>query len=340
MYTAEFEGINTFLVESCKLLKKEAVVRLTRGEKCYELPEPYMFKITNPYAREITIPARRWNHYLPYAESLWMASGRNDMAFVRHYLANLDDYSDNGETMRGGYGPRFRHYNGLSYDYDVRYLYAERTYEVDQFRYIIECFKQDINTRRGIITIGDPLKDCFDNQHRLKQTKDVPCTRMLQFIKQSDSNRLNLIANMRSNDLIFGVSAVNIFNYTFLLEYFAKILNLEVGEYIHIANNFHYYERHVEMVNTISNITSPPENPIIREKSFTSLAEFDLLIKRLTEEEKKMRNGITGYNVIEFNDEFFDNWYQNLYKFNLNKKRPSLSYYNSILKMAVLFIQS
>ena len=53
-----------------------------------------------------------------------------------------------------------------------------------------------------------------------------------------------------------------------------------------------------------------------------------------------MRNGITGYNVIEFNDEFFDNWYQNLYKFNLNKKRPSLSYYNSILKMAVLFIQS
>lgn len=320
MYTAEFEGINSFLVESCKLLKSEAQVRCTRGEKCYELPEPYMFKITNPYAREITIPARRWNRYLPYAESLWIASGRNDMAFIRHYLANLDDYSDNGETMRGGYGPRFRHYDSNHYDYDIRAILDEGPLEVDQFRYIVECFKQDINTRRAIITIGDPLKDCFNNQRKLKQTRDVPCTRMLQFIKQPNCDKLNLIVTMRSNDLIFGASAVNIFNYTFLQEYFANILNLEMGDYIHIANNLHYYERHINMVNTLSHISIINENPVVRQKSFSSLSEFDSLIKRLTNEEFKMRQGIAKYSMIEFEDEFFNNWYQNLYQFNLYHK--------------------
>ena len=320
MYTAEFEGINSFLVESCKLLKKEAQFRYTRGEKCYELPEPYMFKITNPYAREITIPTRKWNRYLPYAESLWLASGRNDMAFIRHYLANLDDYSDNGQTMRSGYGPRFRHYNGSRSDYEVRDIYDEQAEEVDQYRYVVECFNQDINTRRGIITIGDPLKDCFDDQNSLKQTKDIPCTRMLQFIKQPNSNKLNLIVTMRSNDLIFGASAVNIFNYTFMQEYFARILNLEVGDYIHIANNLHCYERHIDMINSLSQISVIHENPVVRQKSFSSLSEFDSLIKRLNDEEFKMRQGIAEYNLTDFGDEFFNNWYQNLYRFNFNHK--------------------
>lgn len=320
MYTAEFEGINTFLVESCRLLKSEARMRTTRGERCYELPEPYIFKITNPHAREITIPVRKWNRFLPYAESLWIASGRNDMGFIRHYLARLDDYSDNGETMRGGYGPRFRHFNGSFADYDVREVVKESIQEVDQFRYIEDCFKQDVNTRRAIITIGDPLKDCFDDKHSLKQTKDIPCTRMLQFIKQPDSNKLNLVVSMRSNDMIFGASAVNIFNYTFLQEYFAKILNLEIGDYIHIANNFHYYERHVEMVKAISQVIDFEESPIIRNKTFSSLAEFDSLITRLADEERKMRQQNAEYEIIDFEDEFFNNWYQTLYKFNFRNR--------------------
>lgn len=320
MYTAEFTGINSFLVESCRLLKSEARERHTRGEKCYELPEPYMFKITNPYAREITIPIRKWNRYLPYAESLWIASGRNDMSFISHYLPNLKDYSDNGDTMRGGYGPRFRHYNGSSKDYDVKRIYKEESQEVDQYRYIVECFNQDTNTRRGIITIGDPMKDCFDNNRKLKFSKDIPCTRMLHFIKQPDCNKLNLIVSMRSNDLIFGASAVNIFNYTFIQEYFAKILNLEIGDYIHVANNFHYYERHVDMVNALSKITNIQENPIIRQKTFSSLSDFDSLIKRLDDEEVKMRIKLTKYQKVEFEDEFFNNWYQNLYKFNLKHR--------------------
>lgn len=45
MFTAEYKGINDFLVNSSRLLLKYGVARETRGMKCYELPEPFMFKI-------------------------------------------------------------------------------------------------------------------------------------------------------------------------------------------------------------------------------------------------------------------------------------------------------
>ena len=60
MYQAEYSGINAFLKGSCKLLLDEGKKRETRGRVCYELPEPYMFKITNPTARLVMIPERKW----------------------------------------------------------------------------------------------------------------------------------------------------------------------------------------------------------------------------------------------------------------------------------------
>lgn len=316
MYSAEYSGVNSFLVESCKLLLKEGVMRETRGSKCYELPEPYMFKITNPCARHITLPERKWFKVLPYAESLWIASGRNDMDFITHYLPRMDDYSDNHITMRGGYGPRVRHYNGSSTDYDNKSICSECEFEADQLRYVVECFQQDINTRRAIITLGDPMKDCFDNDKTLKQTKDIPCTRTLQFIKDSKSNKLNLVVTMRSNDLIYGASAVNIFNYTFMQEYMAAILGLEIGSYFHIVSNMHYYDEFSPLVANLSLIENPIDDGKPLRKSFSSLAEFDSMVKRLSDEEQKMRTDKGNYSTVEWDDDFFENWYSVLMKWN------------------------
>jgi thymidylate synthase len=55
------------------------VERQTRGRKCFELPYPVIIKINNPLSRIVTIPERGWNYVLPYIESLWLASGRNDV---------------------------------------------------------------------------------------------------------------------------------------------------------------------------------------------------------------------------------------------------------------------
>lgn len=313
MYQAEYKGINAFLKGSCQLLLKEGKKRETRGKVCYELPEPYMFKIEQPTARIVSIPERKWYVSLPYAESLWLASGRNNIEFIHKYLPRMDIFSDDKIYMRGGYGPRFRHFNGDSSDYKISLVQEEHPSEVDQFRYITECFHEDLSTRRAIITIGDPMKDDFDENRHLKQTLDVPCTRMLHFLKDTDTNKLNLIVSMRSNDLIWGASAVNVFNFTFIQEYFAAILGLGIGNYYHIANNFHFYEDKRAMVETIALADDVDDVPYTYDKTFNTLSDFDLLLNKLSEEEMKMQMDLKSYQYYEFDDPFFRDWYNVLY---------------------------
>lgn len=314
MYQAEYKGINAFLRDTCRLILKDGVCRETRGKICYELPQPIMIKITDPTARLVTIPERNWYAPLAYGESLWLASGRNNIEYINPYGSNIKNFSDNGVTMRGGYGPRFRHYNGSNADYDIRHMFKEKLTEVDQFRYVVECFKKDINTRQAIINIGDPVKDCFDEDRNLKVTKDIPCTRTLHFIKDPKENKMNLIVSMRSNDLIWGASAVNIFNFTLIQEYIAAILGLEVGSYYHIADNLHYYKNMKEMVEAIAATDKVEDVHFEYNKTFHSLEEFDKLIQEMTDEENKMRVEGDYYEYHQFSDAFIQDWYNVLYK--------------------------
>lgn len=328
MYQAEYKGVNAFLKGSCELLLREGRRRETRGKVCYELPEPYLFKIEQPTARLCTIPERSWYATLPYAESLWLASGCNHMEYVRAYLPRMDDFSDDRQFMRGGYGPRFRHFNGESSDYAVSAVSTERSCEVDQFRYVTECFQEDPQTRRAIITIGDPMKDCFDKDMKLKQTLDVPCTRTLHFMKDPEADKLNLIVSMRSNDLIWGASAVNVFNFTFMQEYFAAILGLEVGSYYHMADNMHFYEDKRKLVEKIAAGISVEDVPFCYSKTFRTLAEFDALVKILSEEEIKMRKLGKKYEYVEFEDPFFKDWYHVLYVYHTGR---AVSFVNPVM---------
>lgn len=321
MYSETYAGINSFLIGVSRLLREEGVRRETRGNVCYELPEPALLKITNPRAREVTIPERKWNRTLPYAESLWIASGRNDMAFIKHYLPGMMDFSDDGIYMRGGYGPRYRDYNGERVDYQIESVNVRQEGSVDQLRYVIECFKADKDTRRAVMNFGDPMKDDFDEEGKLKITKDIPCTRELHFLKQTESDKLDLIVRMRSNDLIWGASAVNIFNYTFMQEYVAAILGMEVGNYYHFADNLHYYTRHEKLVRDLSEIAGAEENPVSFEMTFRSLVEFDALLTKLSKEELAMRKNIKEYKPTPLDDPFFQHWYSVLFEFNKNKRR-------------------
>ncbi len=326
MFTAEYAGINSFLKGTARLLLDHAVKRETRGYKCWELPGPFMFKITNPQARIVTLPERKWNPTLPYAESLWLASGRNDLNLVGGYVKNMKDYSDDGIFLRGGYGPRLRGYNGISSDYKVSDSHANSVInlsllQIDQYRYVVDTFKKDINTRQAIITIGDPPKDDFNNDGTLKITKDYPCTRLLHFQKQANANKLDLTVYLRSNDVMWGASAVNIFNFTFIQEYFSHILGLEIGNYYHIANNFHYYENDYNFKEQLTRICESEEHreaDYLYDKSFQTLDEFDHLVTKLSKEEEKLRHG-EGLTPVDFDDDFFNDWYKVLYRHNTKR---------------------
>lgn len=334
MFTVEFDGINSCLVGTSKLLFKHGVYRKTRGYNCWELPEPIIIKINNPTSRWITLPERKWNVTLAYAESLWIASGRNDLEFIGYYLKKMKQFSDDGNFLRAGYGPRLRCSNGKFLDFQQHQHFQLGTnQDIDQFYYIEQLLKNDITSRRGLITIGNVQKDCFDYNLDLKITKDFPCTCSLHFMINPSTNALDLITHMRSNDFIWGTSAVNIFNFTFIQEYFSAILGVEIGSYYHIVNNLHYYENQKETLRKISNLDLESiQDPIFEyPKKSSSLAVFDKKIIALSQWEEKLRTKKVS-KLIDLEDDFFNDWVKILFYFTTKKQ---VNFCNPILTQLI-----
>jgi thymidylate synthase len=321
----EFRGINSFLVGMSKELLKHGIERKTRNYTCFEMPYPVMIKITDPTSRLVTVEERGWNLSLGYAESLWLALGQNNVEFVGHYVNNLYTFSDDGKFMRAGYGPRLRHFSGVAEDYKIgdnynkKFVNSESLVEVDQFEFVELSFKRDAYTRQGIITVEDPAKDCFEHNYQIKTTKDFPCTKSLHF--QRNRDKLDLIVNMRSNDFIWGAGGVNIFNFTFIQEYFAQIVGLEIGAYYHVVDNLHYYENHRERLERMASCDNHMDEGFVYKKSFASLKEFDTQIKDLSIAEKQWREG-SSKELIQLNDDFFNDWAKVLFSKNVISGSP------------------
>lgn len=258
-------GINSFTVGMARELLDLGIKREMHGfqantaSACYEIPEPVVVKIEDPTARQILIPERKWNRVLPYAESLWMILGSNDLDDLPgHFVKSVYNFSDDGHTWRGGYGPRIRRYTGISNQYyrslnnkkiSSQEEHAKDSFvNVDQLRYVVETLRNEPTSRQALITIHDPAKDSLLGL----KTRDIPCTRSLHFMIVD--GKLNLYVWMRSNDFIWGAQAVNIPNFTLMQQYVAKILNVPMGSYFHVVDNFHFYESSRELVETLAEV--------------------------------------------------------------------------------------
>jgi thymidylate synthase len=180
----------------------------------------------------VTCPNRNWNMVYGLGEFLWYISGDNSLEMISYYAPSYTRFSDDNKTLYGAYGPRIKNC----------YMSA------------IEKLKKDPDSRQSIILIWK------ENDLEI-ETKDLPCTVYLQlFIRE---NKLNMIANMRSNDIWLGTPN-DIFCFTLLQELIASNLNLELGFYQHNAGSLHVYENTIQKIskNNIINSTSEPMNKI------------------------------------------------------------------------------
>lgn len=327
MYT--FENLNQALIGLSKEILKVGVKRETRGFNCIEFPEPVSIKITNPTDRYVTIPIRKWNSILPFAESIWILLGMNDLdSLPGIFVKNLYNFSDNGRTWRAGYGPRIRRAIGFDCNYDVStplefMIYSGKVKTTDQLKYVIECFKKDINTRQAVIEIADPVKDNFGEKWKLKETKDQPCTRLLNF--QVRDNKLDLTVYLRSNDLIWGFSAVNVFNFTFLQEIVAAAIGLPIGDYYHVANNLHFYEDKLDMVKELASLNIEEYKSEIKyeynsyNNSQKSLEDIDYEFTSLFKNIHHIINGGNFNNISPMTDDWQTVFYNHFNKENQKK---------------------
>lgn len=331
------EGLNQALVLAAKAIYSFGDVRTVRGQKVMELTEPTTIIINNPKSRNVLIEARNWNPFLPWLESLWIGQGMNDLSKgPGKYVKSLYEFSDDNQSWRAGYGPRIRRFDGAAdnfvWSYPIRQL-NEITHadEIDQLKWVLDLLRKDPATRQAVITIANPAKDCYiwDDfnyaQNEPIVTKDMPCTRSLQFMVTKEGE-LDLVVYMRSNDLIWGLSAVNVPNFTIMQEYVAWTLGLKVGTYYHVAANLHAYDRHSNLLQTLSaidptealdwDLMAPIKNedpPKANSHLISPIIKLDQKFNELSMVEHWDRPLIENVDILRLHDDFWGNWMVMLY---------------------------
>lgn len=169
-----------------------------------------VYEVKRPYYRAILTPGRRWNPWLAMSEGLWVIAGRNDLASLRPYNSRIVEFSDDGDTLNGAYGYRLK----------------------DLVPEAIEKFKEDKFTRRVVLPI-------YKDEDLEKESKDIPCNTSLMLKIRDD--QLHMVVTNRSNDIHWGLFAVNLCQFSMLQEAMAAAIGVANGSQAHVSHSFHVY---------------------------------------------------------------------------------------------------
>lgn len=130
----------------------------------------------------VTLPMRQLSYSFMAAEAYWIISGDDRVSTIEPYNKTIAQFSDNGETFFGAYGPRI----------------------TAQLDYVIRKLAEDLTSRQAGLTIW---------RENPPATKDVPCTVAIFFnVRHS---KLAIHVFMRSSDAWLGLP-YDIFNFSML----------------------------------------------------------------------------------------------------------------------------
>lgn len=249
-------------------------------------------ELTHPRERAIDLPGRGHNPAAQIAETMWVLAGRNDVEFLAHYLPRSPQFSDDGKVWRAGYGPRLRHFGEDA---------SERFPGVDQLKFVVDLLKADPLTRRAVMSIWDPL---VDTQPGL----DIPCNNWLHFLPRE--GRLDLHVAIRSNDLMWGWSGINHFEWSVLLEVVASLTGMDMGHLHFSISSLHLYEQHWEKAQRLA-WTEPAKEPRAGDQfQITDLSQLDAAIRSwfVVEETLRTERPRASIDVSAFNDPLLRRW--------------------------------
>lgn len=184
---------------------------------------PVTINIKNPLQRHLIVPVRNMNTISVIAEVMWVLGGRDDVAYLSKYMPSAASYTKDGNSWQTAYGPRIR-----------------SNFGVDQLKVAYNELKRSWRTAQANISIIDAHLDL----HREKLA--TPCTIWLNFIIRE--NKLNTFVSMRANDLIWGFSYINPFEWSIFMELLAYWLGVEVGEYYQFVASWRVFYRHYNML--------------------------------------------------------------------------------------------
>ena len=223
------DNVNDAFKKALYYMADHAVLEYSRNGEVAVAPGPVCTVYDNPDDRVLFSPKRDANPFFHVMEALWMLHGDNDVVFPTYFNANMSKYSDDTVTFWGAYGHRWREFFGY-----------------DQLARIVDELKADPNSRRAVLAMwnawgpedsGMELQDdlCVASHGGL----DVPCNTHVYF--DCRGGRLNMTVCNRSNDIVWGAYGANYVHMSFLQEFIATSIDMEIGQYRQFSNNFHIY---------------------------------------------------------------------------------------------------
>ena len=276
MITISARNAHQALPEVLHQLKTRGVRRDSRNGPVLVFPVPVCIGYEKPLERVVFCPERDANPFFHFFEALWMLAGRNDVEPLAYYAKQVREYSDDGKTFNGAYGYRWRDAEvGDSRDP------GGKDCQVDQLDLIVNHLKADPNSRRAVLQMWNVEDDLLKigcksmNPRNPPQSegeymalvegvkvhdpgsKDVCCNLSVMFSIRKEcvtlpdyddrsdgyyERCLDITVTNRSNDLVWGCLGANYVHFSFLQEYMAARLGVEVGRYHHFTNNLHVYD--------------------------------------------------------------------------------------------------
>ncbi|EBR3162005.1 hypothetical protein L0A48_003839 [Salmonella enterica] len=240
MHVVYGETINDVIMKILEKVLTDGVSISTRNGDAITIYDVSMI-LRNPRSRHLSLVGRKNNIFSTFAEAMWVLAGDNRIKpYLTFFLPRAPEYSDDGVIWRAAYG--------------------ERLYAHGQLENVIQQFKKDgIFTRRAVISLYMPDRDTNDSLrhiYNLENSVDIPCNNLIHFFITPD-RKLNVKIIQRSGDLIFGVSNINIFEFSLLQDIVLSVLQKEVDSqitmgYLHQSvTNLHIYECRINQANEI-----------------------------------------------------------------------------------------
>lgn len=197
-----------------------------RGQRIIEI-ENYMTDI-NPMDPCTSFEDRKFNLQYAKDEFLWyLGSDRFDLTIMAK--------AGTWKTLVDVDG-------GFNSNYGV-YIFGQR-----QFQWCFDELIRDMYSRRAVIILAHRGQVRLDNPDHI-------CTYAISF--RIRNNTLGMSVRMRSWDAIFGMTN-DVFAFALVHQMmYAKLREvyplLEIGDYNHVADSIHVYERHFDMLQKIIN---------------------------------------------------------------------------------------
>jgi hypothetical protein len=208
-------NVNDALAQGLREIVASGLTETSRNGSVLVFRNPVLTTYIRPEQRVVFSPLRNANPFFHLMESLWMLGGRNDLAFPLQFNSRFKEYSDDGNTLAGAYGFRWRKYFGR-----------------DQLELAVRELVRVPDTRRVVIQMW-AANDLGGTG------KDLPCN--TQIFLDCRHNQLNMTVTNRSNDILWGAYGANAVHFSILLEYLAALVELPIGVYRQFSNNLHLY---------------------------------------------------------------------------------------------------